>query len=235
MLGERSYHVQEPDDWDGVSPLPVLLHFHGWQRQGDLVVRHQRIASATKRRGVLLVAPNGQRKTWDFWGPGRRDVPFAADVLADVKARYPVDESRVFVSGYSYGGAMAWRFVCERGAGVAALLAVSGSIPQTEACAQAPGEVRHVHGLADNVMDFPMGPGGDVTYPVALWRNAFACGQAVQKGPWQARDWLTFERWHWDCAGGQVTLDLHPGGHFIPHGWIAWQLDELLGRPFSYP
>ena len=32
-----------------------------------------------------------------------------------------------------------------------------------------------------------------------------------------------------------VTLDIHPGGHFIPHGWIARQLDELMGLPPSYP
>lgn len=234
-LGERSYHVLEPDGWDGVSPLPVLMHFHGWQRQGDLVVRHQRIAAATRKRGVLLVAPNGARKTWDFWRAGRADVPFAEAVLADVKARYPVDEARIFVSGYSYGGAMAWRFVCEAGEGVAALLAVAGSIAQSETCDAAPDQVRHVHGRADTVMDFPIGPDGDETYPVALWRAMFDCAEGGDLGSWQARDWLTFERMRWDCPGGQVTLDLHPGGHFIPHGWIARQLDELLGLPYSYP
>ena len=38
-----------------------------------------------------------------------------------------------------------------------------------------------------------------------------------------------------DCSAGRVSLDIHPGGHFIPHGWIARQLDELLDLPFSYP
>ena len=47
--------------------------------------------------------------------------------------------------------------------------------------------------------------------------------------------WLLLDRYAWDCPGGQVALDLHPGGHFIPHGWIARQLDELLGLPFTYP
>jgi len=235
QLGDRSYHVLEPDGWDGETPLPVMLHFHGWQRQGDLVVNHQRIAAATKRRGVLLVAPNGDRRTWDFWRPGRPDVPFAAAVLDEVKARYPVDEDRIYISGYSYGSAMAWRFVCEQGNGVAALLAIAGTLSQSETCDQAPGEVRHVHGTDDTVMDFPMGPGGDATYPVALWRAAYGCDTGTDLGPWQARDWLTFDRTQWACETGQVTLDLHPGGHFIPHGWIARQLDELLQLPFSYP
>ncbi|MEM1074853.1 MAG: polyhydroxybutyrate depolymerase [Pseudomonadota bacterium] len=235
QLAERSYHLRAPDGWDGETALPVLLHFHGWMRQGDLVIRHERIASATRKRGVLLVAPNGIRKTWNFWGNETEDVPFAASVLEDVARHYPIDRERIFVSGYSFGSAMAWRYVCQNGDGVSALLAVAGSLKQTEVCPQAPGQVRHVHGLKDRVMDFPMGPGGDTTYPVVLWRAKYGCQMGELREPWQARDFLTFERTVWNCTGGSVTLDLHPGGHFIPHGWIARQLDEILGLPPSYP
>lgn len=235
-VDERSYHVLEPEGWDGETPLPVLMHFHGWMRQGDLVVRHQRIASATRKRGVLLVAPNGLHKTWNFWSAETRDVSFADTVLADVAKRYPIDQSRIYVSGYSYGGAMAWRFVCQSGDDVAALLAIAGTVDQAETCPEAPQDVRHVHGLADTVMDFPFGPGGDTTYPVALWRQKFGCGAPTPMGDWQQVPFLTLSRTEWsDCAFGQVSLDTHPGGHFIPHGWIARQLDELLGLTPSYP
>ncbi|MFK7744495.1 MAG: PHB depolymerase family esterase [Roseobacter sp.] len=234
-LGDRSYHVLAPDDWDGVTALPVMLHFHGWMRQGALVVNHQRISGATRRRGVLLVAPNGQQKTWNFWTNETPDVGFAARVLEDVADTFPIDRMRVYVSGYSYGSAMAWRYVCENGDGVAALLAVAGTLRQDEDCPQAPAEVRHVHGLADRVMDFPMGANGDTTYPVALWRDLYGCGQGQDAGAWQQRSFLIFARTTWDCDGGRVSLDLHPGGHFIPHGWIARQLDELLGLAPSYP
>lgn len=237
LLGDRSYHVKPPDDWDGVAPLPVLLHFHGWQRQGDLIVKHQRISGATRRRGVLLLAPNGRNGTWDFWDSDTDDVAFAAAVIEDAAKHYPIDRSRVFVSGYSYGSAMAWRYACESGQGVAALLAVSGTLRQTEDCPQAPKEVRQVYGFSDTVMDFPVGPGGDTMYPVALWREKFGCLAGRNAGTWQAVSFLEFQRTVWDdCAnGGSVTLDLHPGGHFIPHGWIARQLDELLGLEPAYP
>lgn len=236
-LDDRSYHVKEPDDWDGGTPLPVMLHFHGWMRTGALPVHHARISGATRRRGVLLLAPNGRGRSWDFWRADSDDVGFAAAVIEDAATRYPIDLSRIYISGYSYGGAMAWRFVCEQGRGVAALLAVSGSLHQSEDCPQAPGEVRHVHGLADTVMDFPMGPGGDKTYPVALWRQKFGCNDGRSAGQWQAVEFLQFRRTVWDdCSNGaRVVLDLHKGGHFIPHGWIARQLDEMLGMVPSYP
>ncbi len=235
-LGDRSYHVLEPDGWDGETPLPLLLHFHGWARQGDAVVNHQRIAGATRLRGVLLVAPNGLGKSWNFWTSDTKDVAFANRVLEDVASRYPIDPERIYVSGYSYGGAMAWRYACQSGDGAAALLAIAGSIRQTEDCPQAPAQVRHVHGTDDTVMDFPLGPGGDTTYSVSLWRQKYNCAAATPRGDWSVKPFLTLSRVEWtDCAKGRVTLDTHPGGHFIPHGWIGWQLDELLGRTPAYP
>ena len=234
-VGERSYNLRVPDGWDGVSPLPVMMHFHGWMREGRVVTNHARIAGATRRRGVLLVAPNGQGRTWNFWTADTPDVPFAEAVLDDVRKRFPIDEDRIYVSGYSFGSAMAWRFTCERGNGVDVLMAVAGTLPQSEHCPQAPGAVRHVHGLDDTVMDFPMGPGGDRLYPVQLWREAFDCGAPSHPGPWRQVSWLELDRHVWACPGGSVMLDLHPGGHFIPHGWFARQLDELLGLPNTYP
>ena len=230
ILGDRSYHVKLPDDWDGVSPMPVMLHFHGWQRQGTLIVKHKRISGATRVRGVLLLAPNGRSRTWNFWSSRTDDVDFAARVLEDAAKKWPIDTSRIYVSGYSFGSAMAWRFVCERGEGIRALLAVSGTLRQTEDCGTPPREVRHVHGTSDTVMDFPFGPGGDTTYPVALWRRVMKCGDGVSLGTWQVTERDIFERTAWEgCgSGGRVLLDVHSRGHFIPRGWFARQLDELL-------
>ena len=227
-LGDRSYHVREPDNWDGVTPLPVLLHFHGWGRQGTLIVRHNRIASGTRTRGVLLLAPNGLNRSWRFFQPGSSDTQFARAVLEDAATRYPIDPDQIFVSGYSWGANMAWRFACEDGADIAGLLAISGTLDQFEDCATAPTHIRQVFGLADNVLRFPMGPGEDQTYPVKLWRDHKFCGDTRADGPWNARSFLTFERYSWNCATGSVALDVHPGGHFIPHDWIAHQLDDLL-------
>lgn len=229
-LGDRSYHLRLPDGWDGVSPLPVLLHFHGWGRQGGLIVRHDRIAVSAVAEDVLLVAPNGLGGSWDFRAAGSRDTAFARAVLKDVAARYPVDPDHIFVSGYSYGAYMAWRFVCDDGVDIAALLAVSGSFPAGAACDQAPREARQVYGLDDQVLDFPFGPGGATDTPVALWRDRFGCGDGQDQGPWNARPFLTFQRTVWDCPGGRITLDLHPGGHFIPHDWIPIQVEQILSR-----
>jgi polyhydroxybutyrate depolymerase len=185
---------------------------------------------------VLLLAPNGAGKSWDFWRGDTADVGFAERVLADAAKRYPIDRKRVFVSGYSYGSAMAWRFACETSVDVRAVLAVSGTLAQNEDCVGMPREVRHVHGLTDTVMDFPMGAGGDETYPVALWREKFGCGDVTSTGVWENVPPLKLFQSVWECAEGRrVVFDVHPSGHFIPKGWFARQLDELLGREPRLP
>ena len=96
--GDRSFHARPPDNWDGKSPLPVLLHFHGWGRQGPLIMKHGRIAGATRKLGVLLLAPNGLGRTWDFWSPETDDVDFALQVIEEAAKRWPIDRSKIFVS-----------------------------------------------------------------------------------------------------------------------------------------
>lgn len=229
-IGDRSYHVREPDNWDGESPLPVLLHFHGWGRQGTLIVQHGRIIWGEVAENVLVLAPNGLRNSWSFWHGDSPDTEFALAMIEDAATRYPIDRDRIFVSGYSWGANMAWRFACDAGDGIAGLLAVSGTLPQDTPCAGRPDEVRQVYGLTDPVLRFPMGPGGDQTYAVALWREQLGCDEGEPQGPWNARDFLTFERTSWDCSTGRVVLDVHPGGHFIPHDWIPLQVAEILAR-----
>lgn len=235
LLDGREYHVKEPDGWDGVTPLPVLLHFHGWARTGALPVNHGRISGATRRRGVLLLAPTGVGRTWSFRREGSADIAFANAVLADAAKRYPIDRDNVFVSGYSYGGLMAWRYACESGNGVRAVLSISAALGLRGNCAEAPAEFRVVYGLTDNVLPFPFGPEGETTWPVMFWRNHYGCNDAAPDAAYSITGQRTFTRAVWACGDRSVTLDVHPGGHLIPRGWIGHQLDDLLDRDHSYP
>lgn len=233
LIGDRSFHARLPDGWDGKSKLPVLLHFHGWGRQGPLIMKHRRIAGATRKLGVLLLAPNGLGRSWNFWTPDTNDVEFASAVLDAAASRWPIDRSQIYVSGYSYGSAMAWRYVCAEGKRINALLAVSGSFPDQEEQCSAPVNIRHVHGTSDTVMDYPFGPDGTVESAVRLWRDLNLCEtEPDTREDWQAVKILPFVRHSWlSCESGKsVILDVHERGHFIPRFWIETQLKQLLTK-----
>ena len=226
QVGERSYRAKLPESWDGVSPLPVLLYFHGWGRQGLNVVRNARIAEAASDAGVLLLAPDGLGKSWDFWDGESRDVPFVGQVLADAASRWPIDRRRVIVSGFSYGAAMAWRLACAEGSAYAGFLPIAGTLWRQESldCAGGPVRVVQVHGLKDTVMDMPTGPDADHGDAVALWRRVNGTAPA----PVRRYDHARYTCRDWEGGAAPVTLCTHPGGHWIPKDWLAWALPKML-------
>ena len=199
------------------SPLDTPFAFsQGWVRE--------RSATLVEVKTDTGLAGWGEAFAQGLEAPG-----IAAAVIDNAAKRFPIDRSNIFVSGYSYGSAMAWRYACENGAGVRALLAVSGTLDQYENCETAPQEVRHVHGTSDNVMNFPFGPGGDTTYPVALWRERMGCTEVTGSEDYSTTSKDNFKRVIWgNCEAGKVGLDVHSRGHFIPRGWFARQLDDLL-------
>ena len=226
----RTYHAAPPQGWDGTTPLPVQIHFHGWGRQGAVPLQSPRTGGAADAAGVLFVAPDGLNRTWSFRRPGSPDTDFARAVLADVADRYPTD-GRLIVSGYSWGALMAARFACEADVAIDALFLIAGAFPPDVPCDPEtwPARVSHVHGTADTVLDFPYGPDGSDTWAVEPWRRGMGCpGAEARAFDWQAVSWLTHTRHEWDCVAGTVTMDVHPASHLIPRGWVARHLDEVL-------
>lgn len=226
-LGGRSYRAQPPEDWDGRSPLSVLLHFHGWGRTGAQVLSNDRIARAASANGMLLIAPDGLGKSWNFWTGDLRDVEFADAVIADAARRWPIDRARVMVSGFSYGGAMAWRVACARGPEFAAYLPIAGTLWRQDGidCTGGPARMVQVHGRRDNVMDLPVGPGGDEDFAVSLWRRVNGAEGAPvrqREGRYDCSDWAA------PPPGRAVTLCLHDGNHMIPPDWLGLMLPRLL-------
>lgn len=223
-VGDRGYHALPPPNWDGVEPLPVLLHFHGWRRHGTTVIRNRRISEPAGRNGLLVLAPNGLRGSWDFWGDESQDADFVDAVLADAAQRWPIDPKRVFISGFSYGGAMAWRLACLRGSDFAGYLPIAGGLRrQGDITCSGPARLAHVHGLKDTVYGLPIGYGDPVEDGVELWRRT----NRTQAEPQQRFDHARYDCRIWE--GQQpVTLCTHEGGHFIPKDWLDWILPQML-------
>ena len=232
-LGDRSYRVLAPEGWDGVEPLPVLVHFHGWGRTALNVVRNERITGPAAERRMLLVAPNGLGKSWSFWGNSLRDVEFLDAVVEDLATRAPIDRSRVILSGFSYGGAMVWRVACHRGGSYAGYLPIAGGLwsDHPNDCDGGPARVIHVHGLRDTVMRPPLGDTAATQDDMLLWRRANNCARAPDieesLGRFDCRFWRRCD------AGGEAGLCLIRGGHRIPRDWLSLALGRLLGQQGS--
>ena len=240
------YFVRTPANWDGARALPVAVFFHGYRSSASDAMADRALGDALSKAGVLLVAPDGRNGGWSIAGKlstRRDDIAFVRDVLADLRRRYPVDESRLVATGFSAGGFMVWQIACSTGDLFAAYAPISGAFldPIPERCPTGPVSLRHVHGTADTVV--PMSgrwiAGGrvrqsDVKESVRRLRDVDACPDPPQ---WEERRGeLVCQVWPagYCRSGRELELCLHPGGHGFDPAWIVDAMDwagRLPPRP----
>lgn len=103
--GERDGVVQMPSTVpDG--PLPVMLFLHGATQTGTRMM--SRISAAAEAAGVVVVAPDSRRGTWDaIRGGFGEDVTYLNRVLTHVFSRVDVDPKRLSIAGFSDGATYA--------------------------------------------------------------------------------------------------------------------------------
>ena len=86
-------------------PLVVLLHGFGGDEKGAI---NERTAGLADEHGYLLLSARGRGGTF-YDGVAEGDF---FETFRRVKARYRVDEDRVYLMGTSMGGTGAWRLAC---------------------------------------------------------------------------------------------------------------------------
>jgi len=94
-----------PEDWDGSRAMPVVVALHGGHGHGrDFLWSWLREARAA---GVMVLAPTSLERTWSIMGGEDVDVARLSEMLESVAARYPIDRSRVLLTGMSDGATYA--------------------------------------------------------------------------------------------------------------------------------
>ncbi len=96
------FSVYVPEQWDGETAMPLVVALHGGSGHGRDFLWSW-LADA-RSRGVLLMAPTARDRTWSIMGMEDVDADGIKRMVESVAARYPVDRSRVLLTGMSDGG-----------------------------------------------------------------------------------------------------------------------------------
>lgn len=234
-VAEGYYLAAPPPGWDEVSPLPLVVFFHGWNSSPEATFRNQAMVAAVHRRGALFVAPYAATGYWRQIGagraePGRDELVYVRAVMEDVARRWPIDRRRTLASGFSRGASLVWNLACHAGPLFRAYAPVAGGFwNSTPAdCPAGPVNLRHIHGTADRVVAYDaVGIYNSMPIPegLATLGRLNRCGAV----PGAAGGAPRFVCRRWDgCGSGRVIeVCLHGGGHSIPAEWVAEGLDWL--------
>lgn len=112
-------------------PLIIVLHGalgSGWSAEWD-----SRMSQLSEKYKFIAAYPNGAARTWNAGsccGPARRwnvdDVRFIHEMIVRLKKELPIDPNRVFVTGISNGGMMAYTLGEQLPDDIAAIAPVQG-------------------------------------------------------------------------------------------------------------
>jgi phospholipase/carboxylesterase len=95
------FSLYVPEQWDGRSAMPLVVALHGGSGHGrDFLWSWLRDA---RSRGVLVMAPTARDRTWSIMGQDDVDAEPLLAMVESVAERYPVDRSRVLLTGMSDG------------------------------------------------------------------------------------------------------------------------------------
>ena len=133
MVGglSRTFIVHVPPGYTGRAPVPVVIDFHPLGGSGSQQRNATGWASVADAQGIIMVWPNGVGNSWNV---GRccanaqsqavDDVAFTRAIITTLRNEACVDAKRIYASGCSNGGGMAYRLACDAADVIAAVAPV---------------------------------------------------------------------------------------------------------------
>lgn len=157
---ERWYLRHVPESYDGTTPAPLVVDFHGYSEGAQIHVSMSGLSAFGDQQGFVTLTPQGRGRVplWDTTAGGE-DLTFVGDLLDDAEESLCVDTNRVYVTGLSNGAFMTSAVACQYADRVAAVAPVAG-IRDIDGCDPSrPVPVVAFHGTADQFLAFEGGPG----------------------------------------------------------------------------
>ena len=248
---DRTYLYYVPANLPRNAPL--LFVFHGWVYDAELMraFTGYEFESLAEKNGFIVVYPNGYQRSWNEC---RKDSPLAAKVeniddegfvhalIARFRADYGIDPTRVFATGHSSGGQLAFRLAFHLPDEITAIAPVAASLPTDDTfdchASGKPVAALIINGTADSFNPYD---GGLVTSFGPQYRIPIRSSQASaeyfaklngQTSPPKTTrlphqnpsDSTSVDRTVWNDAGKPevVLVTINGGGHLLPQSKYPW-------------
>lgn len=252
---DRRYVVYVPATLHPAAPLVFV--FHGGGGDGPLIRESAgfEFDMLADEFGFVVAYPDGIGRGWNSCrkrvnseAKQRRidDVAFIEAIMAHEAAAHGVDVKRVFATGHSFGGQLAYRLALERPNEFAGIAAISANLPAPgdNDCAIAEGAipVMIMNGTDDPVSPYRGGRTGrgidngnslstEATAEFFVRRNGVGTMAEVVRLPHvSAADptWVERTSWTESEKSPVVLYTIHGGGHVVPQPYFRFP--TIVGR-----
>lgn len=208
---QRSYLVHVPPGYHARKPMPLVVVVHGGFDTAEGMEKFSGFSKLSDREGFVVLYPNGIGILGflQHWNAGHccgkaardeiDDVAVVNAAIEDVCDHLRIDRSRIYMTGFSNGGMLTYRFAAEKGdvlAAAAPLAAAIGGRPSETSPEwkipppKVPLPILVFHGLADDMIPYAGGTsphfGGTRTFfsvedSVLFWVRRNGCNPKPEK------------------------------------------------------
>jgi polyhydroxybutyrate depolymerase len=174
---ERHFTVYVPVGYDAQKQLPVVIMLHGGGGSSKGAIFETGWCAKADKEGFLAVFPNALARNPDqpsnfvrnpqLWNDGSDrfytgqdapdDVAFLNAMLDDLLANFALDSKRVYVTGFSNGASMTFRFGAEAAKRLAAIAPIAGTCWPDPLTVEPPISMCYIAGTTDPLN--PLGGG----------------------------------------------------------------------------
>ncbi|MBO2455880.1 hypothetical protein J4573_53015 [Actinomadura barringtoniae] len=168
----RSYLLHVPAKRKAGARAPLVIALHGGLNDGKYIENQSGLDQVSDANGFLVAYPDGFMGTWNGGGccsfarvADIDDVSFIDKLISTLVNEGVADPKRIYLTGFSNGGGLAYKYACDRPGKVAALGVVSGALA-TPCGKQTDLSILAFHGTAD--FSVPYFGGGNMDYDVKV-------------------------------------------------------------------
>ncbi len=191
--GERSYIIHAPGSFVA-RDLPVVFVLHGDGGTGSSIKSYSGFDNLADNEQFMAVYPSAQNKNWSRAKGELKDINFISALIDYLCQVYKVNTSRVYVTGHSAGGFMAYNLGMSLPGKITAIAPVAGNMYGVNGFNWnnffsspdfRPLPVMHIHGDTDGTVTYP-----DPNHTPEAWNEwplsslaYYTCGQTTYSLP----------------------------------------------------
>lgn len=247
----RTYIIKLPQNYyQNDSTRAMVIGLHGTGGSADQFEKAYGFNQKADQAGFVAVYPDGVQKQDGLgllkvrtWNAGTccdfamytnvNDVKFISTLIDNISSRFHINRKKIYVTGMSNGGMLAYRLASELPDKIAAVGIVSATmVAPKDASKQGVMPIIHIHSALDTKVPFAGGAGiGDYNFPPVMeginyWVNRNNC---MTDPVIEQRQGYTLQSWKNNA--GSVLIQCYltaDGGH-------AWPASAVQGRVGDTP
>lgn len=233
--------VHIPASYDGTKPFGLIFNAHGQTFSAPTQAKMSRLSEVADKYDYITVVPQGTGGLLAGYNCGNApmkqvyanvdDVDFVRTLIDSLSKSYCIDPKKIHATGFSIGGAFAYKLACDLSDKIASFSSVSGPDATVTCNPTRPLALLHFHGTADTFASYDNDGDmniGATTY-VARHAKRIGCSPAqkvtLQKGA------VTCKTYDQNCKEGtEATLCTIQGGTHNWPGGNGWLLGGAINK-----